>query len=88
MATNQNVPFSLFPSTFLPVCRLLFPLLQGLSFFASHVLSLSLSHLAGAHHAVHLEIRCEYKQSFPNFQILQKEKAPALPWAGVGVLLV
>ena len=41
MATSQNVPFSLFPSTFLPVCRHLFPLLQGLSFFVSHVLSLT-----------------------------------------------
>jgi len=52
------------------------------------VFSYRLSHLAGAHHAVHLEIRCKYKQSFPNFQILQKEKTPALPWAGAGVVLV
>ena len=33
METSQIVPFSLFPSIFLPVCRLLFPLLQGLFFF-------------------------------------------------------
>ena len=39
MATSQNVPFSLFPSIFLPVCRLLSPFwkallheLQGIGF--------------------------------------------------------
>lgn len=33
MATSQNVPFSLFPSTFLPVCRLLSPFCKACSFF-------------------------------------------------------
>jgi len=33
MATSQNVSFSLFPSTFLPVCRLLSPFCKACSFF-------------------------------------------------------
>ena len=41
MATSQNVPFSLFPSTFLPVCRLLSPFCKACLFFISHVLSLT-----------------------------------------------